>query len=362
MEIDSDLPSPANSLPHHDPMDPPLDPHPKDRKQSIADEPIHTLTPKPPVKDEDARDVVRSQPEDRAQEPIAHNELVRVALQPSVPYLQQNLMALFNLQPLAASVARTDPVTGEKINKMRKSYEGKVKAFGLAGRNRAVKHDSGKSMGLLQMVQCSEEDWQNHQSSRGRDVQAQLPTETVAKLEKAMQMQPGAVPNTSEYDWDDLLGAEKTKPLPTTDERSKKAGQVEVTKSKINGQVNGVRVPATTLAGAELSRPKRSGKKRRYDEDSFEGYGEGFNDDVEDRHNQDGGYSSGENSRTGGTSKKRKKVLSLTSDILSALRIETNLNSSQEYGPNNPMTLGDRRGSYGIGMIGIGTGVGAYGR
>ncbi|KAL9033478.1 MAG: hypothetical protein Q9214_007498, partial [Letrouitia sp. 1 TL-2023] len=55
-------------------------------------------------------------------------------------------MSLFNLQSLASSVARTDPVTGEKINKMRKSYEGKVKALGLAGRNRAVKHQSGKAM------------------------------------------------------------------------------------------------------------------------------------------------------------------------------------------------------------------------
>lgn len=219
-------------------------------------------------------------------------------------------MSHFNLQSLVSSVARTDPVTGEKINKMRKSYEGKVKALGLAGRNRAVKHQSGKAMGLLEMAQWPEEEWIN-QKVHGRQVQAGLADATLAKLDKAMQMQPGPVPNTNEYDWDDLLGTEKIKPLPTVEERSKKALSADPSKTKVNGQVNGAHVPANAVAATELTRPKRAGKKRRYDEDSFEGYGEGYNDDIEDRQTHASGYSSGENSRTGSSAKKRRKVASL---------------------------------------------------
>lgn len=219
-------------------------------------------------------------------------------------------MSHFNLQSLVSSVARTDPATGEKINKMRKSYEGKVKALRLAGRNRAVKNQPGKSMGLLEMAQWPEEEWVN-QKVHGRPVQAGLSDAALAKLDKAMQMQSGPVPNTNEYDWDDLLGTEKIKPLPTVEERSKKALSADPSKSKVNGQVNGAHVPANAVAAAEVTRPKRAGKKRRYDEDSFEGYGEGYNDDIEDRQTHASGYSSGENSRTGSGAKKRRKVASL---------------------------------------------------
>ena len=74
---------------------------------------------------------------------------------PSIPQvlpLMQNLISLFGVQPLAATVARTDPVTGEKNNKMRKSYGGQLKMLGLAGRNRSVEHEEGKLMGLREMT------------------------------------------------------------------------------------------------------------------------------------------------------------------------------------------------------------------
>ncbi|ODV88830.1 hypothetical protein CANCADRAFT_17959, partial [Tortispora caseinolytica NRRL Y-17796] len=41
------------------------------------------------------------------------------------PNLQDNLINLFGLKPLADSVARTDPITGAK-NKLRKSYKGHI--------------------------------------------------------------------------------------------------------------------------------------------------------------------------------------------------------------------------------------------
>lgn len=200
---------------------------------------------------------------------------------------------------------------GEKINKMRKSYEGKVKNFQLAGRNRAVKHEPGKLIGLSELVTWPEEEWQN-QKVMGKEVQNGLPSATLAKLEKAMQMLPGPVPNSNE--WEDLLGHEKTKPNGTAIEPgTKKSTLIEASTTKTNGLTNGVRVE-NSKATSEIPRPKRSGKKRRYDEHSFEGYGEGFVDDDGDIL-IGGGYSSGEGSRKSGTSKKRRKVLIRISTI-----------------------------------------------
>lgn len=227
-----------------------------------------------------------------------------VAYLPSKPHLTQDLLSLFGLQPLAASVARNDPVTGAKINKMRKSYEGKVKTFQLAGRNRAVKHEAGKSPGLVELATWPEEEWHN-QKVLGKDAHKGLSSATLAKLEQAMQMQAGPLPNNNE--WEDLLGHEKAKPIAAApDSTSKKSVHVENT-AKVNGLTNGARVDGGKSLSSELIRPKRTGRKRRYDEHSFEGYGEGYVDDDGDIVNG-GGYSSGEGSRKSNTPKKRKKV------------------------------------------------------
>lgn len=214
---------------------------------------------------------------------------------PPKPPLTSDLLSLYGLQPLVASVARFDPASGEKINKMRKSYEGQLKTLGLSGRNRAVKHEPNKGMSLRDLTLWPEEEWQNQKVS-GKDIHQGLPAGVMAKLDKAMQMQPGPVPNSSE--WEDQLGHEKIKPV---NAKASKAPQNTATASaNVNGQVNG----ADT--SAEAIRPKRAGRKRRYDEHSFEGYGEGFVDDEADL----GGYSSGDTqfSRRSSSNKKRKKV------------------------------------------------------
>lgn len=190
---------------------------------------------------------------------------------------------------------------------MRKSYEGKVKGFGLAGRNRAVKHDhQTKGMGLLQMAQWPAEEWHN-QNIHGRDVRNGLSEATMQKLGLAMQMQPGQVPNTAEHDWEDLLGNEKTKALPAVDERAKRPIRPDLG-VKVNGQTNGARPQTDKVPMTEANRPKRTGKKRRYDDHSFEGYGEGFLDDDGEVHVDPGGNSSDDGSRKGGVVKKRRKV------------------------------------------------------
>lgn len=187
---------------------------------------------------------------------------------------------------------------------MRKSYEGKVKTFQLAGRNRAVKHEAGKSLGLVELATWPEEEWQN-QKVMGKEVHKGLSSATLAKLEQAMQMQAGPLPNNTE--WEDLLGHEKAKPIAaTTDQTSKKPVHAE-NAAKVNGQINGARVDGGKGSSSEVIRPKRTGRKRRYDERSFEGYGEGYVDDDGDTM-LGGGYSSGEGSRKSNTPKKRKKV------------------------------------------------------
>ena len=189
---------------------------------------------------------------------------------------------------------------------MRKSYEGKVKTLGLAGRNRAVKHDNDTSMGLLQMTQWPTEEWHN-QKVHGRDVRNGLSQGTVEKLGKAMSMRPGEVPDTAQYNWEDVLGIDRTKPIPTLDKQPKKPNGQD-NSVKINGQINGVRAQSDRMPITEANRPKRTGKKRRYDDHSFEGYGEGYLDDEGDVLGDLGGYSSDDGSRRGGTLKKRRKV------------------------------------------------------
>lgn len=219
-----------------------------------------------------------------------------------------NLISLYGLDGLAATVARTDPQTGEKINKMRKSYEGQLKMFALSGKNKSVKHEESKGMGLSEMAAWPEEEWQN-QKVHGKDVRNGLSDALEAKLEKAMHMLPGPVPENDK--WEDLLGIEKGKPVDVNKEKGVKATasgkpnapQMNGTRSLNNGGVsNSQQVP-------EPIRARRQTKKRRYDDGSFEGYGEGFVDD-----DMEIGYTSGESRSTrnsAGNRKRRKTKVSI---------------------------------------------------
>ncbi|KAI9782925.1 MAG: hypothetical protein M1839_004400 [Geoglossum umbratile] len=258
----------------------------------------------------------------------------------SRPHPSQDLLSMYSLQPLAASVARNDPVTGEK-RKLRKSYKGKIQGFDLAGRNESVKHPEGQPGGLLEMLDWPEEEWQN-QKVMGREIEKGFGEVMLAKLSKALKMEPGPLPDFDEG----ILGLD-LEPPPTS------VG-IPSLKRPLQQANNNFRQPATTTThtngatprpvespSADPARPKRAGKKRRYDERSFEGYGEGYVDDDVDM--AAGGYSTGdgEDGRRSGK-KRRKKTL-------------------DEYGGGNASPgLGERGGSYGVGMMGVGTGIGAY--
>ncbi|TPX24312.1 hypothetical protein DIZ76_013658 [Coccidioides immitis] len=246
----------------------------------------------------------------------------------SGPSPRFDLISLYGLGPVAASVARTDPVTGEKINRLRKSYEGKIKGLGLSGRNKAVKREPGAPGGLRQLTMWPEEEWQN-QKVIGKDIRVAEPDSALHKLHmRAMNFEPGPVPN-NDY-WEDVLGHEKPPKQGAAAVQPKKAADTVGGAVRQSTQANGTPI-STPAPPVESGRPKRAGKKRSYNDSSFVGYGEGFPDDDLD---MDGGfYSNSEEGARGSAKKKRKK----------------------DHVPVVPPSLTERKGSYGVGMFGVGT-------
>ncbi|KAK6379733.1 hypothetical protein LTS17_005806 [Exophiala oligosperma] len=199
--------------------------------------------------------------------------LCRSKVERQRPNPQQHLLALYGLGPLLRTVARTDPRTGEKINKLRKSYEGQIKSFGLAGRNKPVKGERNveeDQPGPLRRMAGSsawglqpEEQWN---AEHGTSKIGVTPDFRV-KLKQAMQMQPGNVRNNAH--WEDVLGFDKPKPntLPTQ-QKSHPPTPVHV--------ANGI--PRQSAQPTAEAKRQTRGKKRSYGDDSFVGYGEGFSD------------------------------------------------------------------------------------
>jgi len=228
----------------------------------------------------------------------------RSRVEPQKPDVQTHLLSIYGLGSLQRSVARQDPFTQEKINKLRKSYEGQIKDFQLAGRNKAVKLKQEKpnepsmraSIGSFTSetrgtyLQNTEE-WEAANPKR----EIKVTDDFRSKLRKAMQMQPGRVRN--EAKWDDVLGHEKKTAAPLAMASAQAAAQ----------RPNGLMRPAPQSA-AELKRQTR-GKKRSYGDDSFIGYGEGYSE-PEDA-SPDGEYGSDDGNR-----KKRRKNESFNAQLL----------------------------------------------
>lgn len=227
-----------------------------------------------------------------------------IAYTTSGPSPSFDLVSLYGLGPVAASVARTDPVTGEKINRLRKSYEGKLKGFGLAGRNKPVKHEPGAPGGLRHMTMWPEEEWQN-QKVFGKEIKVADPDSAFFKLQmRAMKMEAGTVPNHEQ--WEDALGHEKSsKQVGTPGDTGMRKSMGPTGNGRQLNQSNGTPKP-TPVQNPENVRPRRAGKKRSYNDSSFVGYGEGYADDDGDM--DVGFYSNSEEGSRASGKKKRKKV------------------------------------------------------
>ncbi|OCK86395.1 Rox3-domain-containing protein, partial [Lepidopterella palustris CBS 459.81] len=206
----------------------------------------------------------------------------------SRPHTSQNLIELYGLNSIAASVARKDPVTGEKINKLRKSYEGQIKKLQIAGKNKAISNPDE----LMNFMGWPEQEWQN-QKVYGKSVMDGLSGDVLGLLDRALQMAPGGLPPDQ---------AEKWRNLVATDDGVKSKAGVDVPGKKPLQSTPNTRSPATLSPAVKAVRPERAGTKRRYNDTSFVGYGEGFaDDDVAD---STGGEDDG---RSGFKNKKRRK-------------------------------------------------------
>lgn len=200
------------------------------------------------------------------------------AIPPPAPTITQNLLPLYNLTGLQTSVARRDPVTGEKINILRKTYAGKVKALGLDGRNKAtvIKRDLQELLNPVFDIEL-EDGRTVFQFERGQPLlgQVEAEAEMLGLLDQALDLKPGRLPRGEHENWRSSLGLDEQAPVPAVAPVVKPAPATKTFLSK-TAPGAGMRnsAPASPRGVFGAVRPERAGKKRRYDESSYEGYDE----------------------------------------------------------------------------------------
>ena len=221
----------------------------------------------------------------------------RTAIVQARPSVADDLFDLYGLTDLKNEVARVLP-NGTK-NALRKTYKGYIKRLNIAGQFDAVKLDENRSDGFLAMVKMPEQEWNVH-FVRGQEMANGLSSETRAKMPKALAMAKGLVPKAR---WDSAILGELGVGNSTKTDKQTPSARPTAPNTPLAGATSLPRKPQSGLSAQDAARPQRSIKKRSYGDSSFEGYGEGFDDDL----GQDTGYSTGEGDRVGGQ-KKRKKV------------------------------------------------------
>jgi hypothetical protein len=190
-----------------------------------------------------------------------------VAIARQRPHPTQDLLELYDLRGIQASVRRVDPVTGQKVNKLRKSYEGKLKELNLDGRNKATESPQ-ELEGLVDpgwdAVQASGNTYWQEQHPLA-DTEGPLKNNMLSNLDAALSLKPGKLPK-SEYDkWNYQLGLN----IPST----KAAGNTNLANSKEppkNAASNFLKANTGPLASKSapsspansVGRPDRAGKKR----------------------------------------------------------------------------------------------------
>jgi hypothetical protein len=233
----------------------------------------------------------------KAAEGVSGGQLFKVArstCEVSKPHSSQNLFRLYSLESLARSVARTDPVTGEKINKLRKSYEGHIKSMQIAGKPKAQKMEGVFSIPLS----APPEEW-NLLMVQGKEAQKALnPAETALDagfgnlLDSALSgMTSGQLPAADANRYRTYIG---------TDEVIKPKAQ-DGPPHRLTPHASAAPTPGNSAMGRGVTRPERSGSKRHYTDASFPGYGEGYNDEF-------GADSTGGEDNAQGNMAKRRKL------------------------------------------------------
>lgn len=199
----------------------------------------------------------------------------------SYPSISDDLFMMFDLTDIAADVARTKP-NGEK-NALRKTYKGHIRNLGLSGHFDAVRREDYHPDSLRQMCAVPEDSWFSVEI-QGREIEKGLSQINQAQLVRATTMARGIIPKAS---WDSsVLGelAPSTQLKKALGDQSARATAPSTPTASTLGITSKANKPLTP----QVDRARRLGKKRSYQDSSFEGYGEGYGDDDA------GGYSTGD--------------------------------------------------------------------
>ncbi len=187
---------------------------------------------------------------------------------------------------------RVDPHTGEKINKIRKSYEGKAKDLRLAGRNKAV---TAPGQWIPHLLTVPDEDY-HATRVLGKEIEKGLDDAFAAKLARAMSLVPGKLPDREAEQWRHILATDDPVPRPPPKpalaapsvvptaiaEQKQQAAAKVAAMAGASAATAAASSAAAATAAAKAIRPERHGTKRSYSDASFVGYGEGFEDDETD--------------------------------------------------------------------------------
>lgn len=190
-----------------------------------------------------------------------------------------HLLGAFGLHPLLATVARTEPFPPyEKINKLRKSYEGQIKTAGLSGRNKPFREerdpDDGGISKLRKLATMPEEEFEDKQAERRVGDLTGLRD----RLQSALKLNSGTMRQQITNEWDEILGHETQKSKVTQNQVQQSSHYLQ------QARTNGVR-PLPSAAGGVPPKMNTRGKKRSYDDSSFTGYG-GYGDGFSEPEDQ----------------------------------------------------------------------------
>ena len=246
----------------------------------------------------------------------------------SQPQPSHDIMRLYDLTRIQASVARKDDA-GNKINKLRKSYEGKLKDLQIEGRNKAQPNKQ-ELEGLLDPLWSSvlpsgKTMFEEHKGEAWLGSEEAVDN-MMGMLNSALDMRPGHLPKQEHESWKHQLGLDdvmKAAPMvsntnintPMNSAVSPGAAPMKTAASNLlskTGPAAAMRnsAPASPRNGLGISaRPQRAGKKRSYGDSSYEGY-TGYEDDA---YSTGGDDDSGRRGSAGGAKRQKRKVsLSLT--------------------------------------------------
>ncbi|KAI1075847.1 Rox3-domain-containing protein [Whalleya microplaca] len=191
----------------------------------------------------------------------------------SVPRMSDDLFEKFGLTGIAAEVARTKP-NGEK-NALRKTYKGQIKSLGLSGHFDAVKKGPKDENNFAALLSLPDDEWVSREV-RGKEIDGGLPSSCLSNLFRATTMAKGSIQKSL---WDSSVLGDLA-----LGNVLKKPGQDQAARQTAPGtpvtSALGITPKPSKSLAPQADRARRIGNKRSYQDSSFEGYGDGYEDET----------------------------------------------------------------------------------